>query len=769
MNHEALRQRAAALAGTPAHIATEAALNRRGFITFSGAGAFALGLAPLASSAPAAAADAPAPAAPAAAGLKPNQMPGPFVAIAKDGAITVQVNRLDFGQGVATSLPMLVAEEMDADFARVQGVLAPAGAAYADPMFGMQMTGGSSSVANSWLQYRELGARCRAMLVAAAAKRFGVPADQLKVSAGVVSGPGGKRASFGSLAAAAMAEPVPEKVTLKAAADFKLLGRPQPRKNARTIVTGGQGYGIDFGVDRAGKAQLPGMKTVLVARPPVFGGKVAKFDAAAARAVKGVSAVFEVETDRGGRGVAVVANGYWAAKQGRDALAPQWNSDGLQRVDSGKQRAEYQALGQSGGRPSKVTTGVPFDAAKLAGAARRISAEYSFPYLAHAPMEPLNCVIDVQGEGAATRCRVWAGTQFQTVDQGAVAANLGLKPEQVEVNTLMAGGGFGRRAVPSSDYLGEAARIAKAWRASGGQGALKVMWSREDDIHGGYYRPSHLHRAEIGLDASGRVLAWQHRIVGQSILIGTPFEPFMVKDGIDNVTVEGVADSPYALPLALDVHHPQQNVPVLWWRSVGHTHTAFVMETLIDELAQAAGQDTVAYRRALWGGKHPRHEAALALAVERSGYGKTTLPAGRAWGVAVHESFGSVVAYVVEASVKDKVPKLERVTAGVHCNFAVNPLAVEAQVQGAALMGLSTCLPGAAITLKDGVVEQGNFGDFAVPRITDMPAIAVHIVPSADAPTGMGEPGLPPLAPAFANAVARLTGQRLRELPFKLA
>jgi isoquinoline 1-oxidoreductase beta subunit len=473
---------------------------------------------------------------------------------------------------------------------------------------------------------------------------------------------------------------------------------------------------------------------------------------------------FEVDLDRGARGVAVAADGFWAAKLGRDALKPEWNLDGLERVDSAAQLERYRQLAREAGIKAKVEGKPAFDAAQLAAAARRIEAEYRFPYLAHAPMEPLNCVIDFQGE----RCTVWSGTQFQTVDQGAIARVLGLTPEQVTLNTLMAGGGFGRRAVPSSDYLAEAAQIAKAWRAAGKTGPLKVLWSREDDIKGGYYRPTHLHRAEIGLDAQGRVLAWKHTIVGQSILTGTPFEAFLVKDGVDGVTVEGVADTPYALPLQLDVHHPKQNVPVLWWRSVGHTHTAFVMETLIDELAQAANQDPVAYRRALLGDKHPRHRAALEQAVAKSGYGTRALKKGSAWGVALHESFGSVVAYVVEASLDGKQPVLERVTAGVHCNFAVNPLNVEAQVQGAALMGLSMCLPGAAVTLKDGVVEQSNFGDFALPRIGTMPRIDVHIVPSTETPTGMGEPGLPPLAPAFANALARLTGQRLRELPFRL-
>jgi isoquinoline 1-oxidoreductase subunit beta len=331
-----------------------------------------------------------------------------------------------------------------------------------------------------------------------------------------------------------------------------------------------------------------------------------------------------------------------------------------------------------------------------------------------------------------------------------------------------AGGGFGRRAIPSSEYVVEACTIAKAARDAGLTAPVRTLWSREDDIRGGYYRPMHLHRAQIGFDDSGKVLAWDHVIVGQSIMAGTFFEANMVKNGVDGTTVEGMR-SPYPLPMRLTVHHPQLNVPVLWWRSVGSTHTAFVMETLIDQVARACGQDPVAYRMRLFGDQHPRHKAALQLAVDKSGYGKKRLAQGRAWGVAVHESFESVVAYVVEASVKDGQAVLHKVTGGVHCNLVVNPRTVEAQVQGAVLMGLGMCLPGAAITLKEGVVEQQNFGDYRVARITDMPAVEVHTVPSAEPPTGMGEPGLPPLAPAFANALAQLTGKPVRELPFKLA
>jgi isoquinoline 1-oxidoreductase beta subunit len=487
---------------------------------------------------------------------------------------------------------------------------------------------------------------------------------------------------------------------------------------------------------------------------------VASFDAAKAKAVKGVVEVLQVPLDRGAVGLAVIADGYWPAKTGRDALQVQWNTEGVEKVDTDRLLAAYRQLATQPGMKAREG-----DTSRIADAPKKITAEYVFPYLAHAPMEPLNCLI--QFDGAS--CKVSVGSQFQTVDQANIAATLGLKPEQVQLTTVMAGGGFGRRAVPSSDYLVEAAQIVKAWKAAGRPEPLKIVWSREDDIRGGYYRPMHVHRAEIGFDERGKVLGWKHTIVGQSILTGTPFEQFLVKNGIDGVTVEGVADTAYELPLALEVHHPKVNVPVLWWRSVGSTHTAYAMETLIDEVARASKQDPVAYRMALMGDKHPRHKAALQLAVAQSGYGRKKLAAGRAWGVAVHESFESVVAYVVEASVKDGTPKLHSITAGVHCNLVVNPRSVEAQVQGAALMGLSMCLPGGAITLKDGVVEQSNFGDFAVPRITDMPQVAVHIVPSADPPKGMGEPGLPPLAPAFANAIAQLTGKTPRELPFKLA
>lgn len=691
-------------------------------------------------------------------GQAPTEQPSAFVSIARDGKVTVLCNRMDMGQGIETALAMICAEELEADWAQVATGFGNQRPNYIDPFMGLHLTGGSNSVKNSYTQYRELGARTKAMLITAAAKQWGVPAASLSASNGVVSG-GGKSAGYGELFEAAMKEPIPEKVSLKDPKDFRLIGKPTGLKVSRAKSTGTQGYGMDI--------QLPGMLTAVIVRPPVFNAKVASYDAAPALKVKGVRAVLPVDLDRGGKGLAVVADGYWQAKQGRDALVVSWDTSGVEKVDSAKQLAMYRELAKQPGKPAP---GEHFraDMAPLAKAPKKLQAEFVFPYLNHAQMEPLACTVDLQ----ADRCTIHAASQMPGVDAGAAASVLGLKPEQVEIVVQMAGGGFGRRATPTGEWVREAASVAKALAAAGQRAPVKVVWSREDDMKAGYYRPYTLHRAEIGFDERGKVLAWDHRIVSQSIVSGSPFEAFMVKDGVDATTPEGMRE-PYDVPMQLTVHHPKLNVPVLWWRSVGSTHTAYVMETLVDEIAVATKQDPVAYRMQLMGDKHPRHKAALQLAVDKSGYGKKKLPAGTAWGVAVHESFESVVAYVVEARMqgkgKDAKPKLVKVTAGVHCNLCVNPRTVEAQVQGAAMLALATTLPGHAITFKDGVVEQGNFHQYPPARITDAPQFDVHIVPSNEPPKGMGEPGLPPLAPAFANAIARLTGKRLREMPFKLA
>jgi len=679
--------------------------------------------------------------------------PNAFLRVAPDNTVTVIVNRLEFGQGVHTSLPMVIADELDADWNQVRAELAPAGEPYKDPAFGMQITGGSGTIAHSFTQYREIGARARAMLVAAAADQWKVSPAQCRTARGVVYGPAGQKASYGSLADAAMKQPAPGTVTLKEAKQFRFIGKPMKRLDARAKSSGRQQFGLDF------KPEGGKLAVAVVAHPPVFGARVAKFDASKAKAIRGVLEVVEIPVDRGGRGIAVIAEGYWPAKQGRDALEIQWDTSNVGKLDSAAQLAEFTELSKTPGAVARQA-----DTAKPGTVAKKISAVYEFPYLAHAPMEPINCTVDLKDDS----CTLWVGSQFQTGDQAAAAKTAGLKPEQVTLHTMMAGGGFGRRAVPTSDFVVEAVNIAKAYKAAGHSGPVKMIWSREDDIKGGYYRPSHVHRAEIGLDAQGRILAWDHVIVGQSIAAGTPFEGFMIQKGVDSTMVEGMG-TPYDVPLNLSAHIATANVPVLWWRSVGSTHTAFVMETLIDEAAHIAKEDPVAYRKKLIDQKHARHHAALDLAVAKSGYGKKTLPKGHAWGVAVHESFNTVVAYVVEASIKDGTPRLHKAVAGVHCNLAVNPLSIAAQVEGAALMALGTTLPGAAITLKDGVVQQQNFGDYTVARMNDMPQVEVHIVPSNDPPTGLGEPGLPPLAPAFANALFKLTGKRLRKLPFDLA
>jgi isoquinoline 1-oxidoreductase beta subunit len=687
------------------------------------------------------------------AAAKAPYPPAAFVRIGTDDSVTVLINKLEFGQGVFTSMAMLVAEDLDCDWSKVRAQHAPAAQVYAHPSFGIQMTGGSESISSSWQQYRTIGAAARLMLIQAASKQWGIPTERIDTRAGMVIEIGGqkRRASYGSLAEAAMQLPVPARAGIKAdPKDFEIIGKPTRRIDSRDKVNGS----AEFAIDR----KLPGLRVAVVARPPVFGGRMAKLDAEKAKAVKGVVAVLPVQVDRGGIGVAVIADGYWPAKQARDLLTIEWALP--IGITTAEQLAQYRQLAQQPGLPAKREG----DANAVAAATRRIDAEFTFPYLAHAAMEPLNCVVDLQAE----KMTVWCGSQFQTVDQVLAATAAGLKQEQVEIVTTFAGGGFGRRANPNSDYVVEAVRVAREMKKAGIDVPVKVIWSREDDMKGGYYRPLHVHRVSVGLDDKGMPAGWQHVIVGQSIVKGSAFEKFLVKDGVDATITEGVVDTPYQLPnMQVSVHHPEVNVPVLWWRSVGHTHTAFVMETLIDEMAAAARQDPIAYRLALLDSKHARHRAVLTLVRERSGWDKPP-PKGHGRGVAVHESFGSVCAHVVEVSVQDKRIRVHRVTSAIDCGTAVNPLTIEAQVQSAMVYGLSAALYG-KITLANGRVEQGNFTDYPVLRIDEMPQMSVHIVPSTAAPTGVGEPGTPPIAPAVANAVAAVTGKRLRNLPFDLA
>ena len=669
-----------------------------------------------------------------------------FVKIGSDNTVTVIAKHLEMGQGVYTGLPTIVAEELDADWAQVRVEAAPADAKVYNNLFWgpAQGTGGSTAIANSWEQLRKAGAGARAMLVAAAAAEWKVPAAEISVRRGVVShAKSGRKATFGQLAAKAATLPAPAEPKLKDPKDFQLVGKHVPRTDSRAKVTGAAQFTIDV--------KLPGMLTAVVAHPLLFGAKVKSFDAAKAKAVPGVVEVVQIPS-----GVAVLAKDFWSAKKGRDALTVQWDDSGANTLGSAEILAQYRDLAQKPGAVARRDG----DAAKaLVGAAKVVEGTFEFPYLAHAAMEPLDCVVKLSADG----CEIWNGEQMQTGDQHAVAKLLGMKPEQVRLNMLYVGGSFGRRANPQADYVLEAVSIAKA---IGGRAPVKMVWTREDDMRGGYYRPLYLHTIRAGLDAAGNPVAWQHRIVGQSIVAGTPFEGALAKDGIDFTSVEGASNLPYAIPnLLVDLHSPKIGVPVLWWRSVGSTHTAFSTEVMIDELAAAAGKDPYEFRRALLA-KHPRHKAVLELAAQKAGWGKP-LAKGRGRGVAVHESFHSFVAQVAEVTVKGGEVRVERVVCAVDCGVAVNPDVIRAQMEGGIGFGLSAALY-SAITLKGGRVEQGNFNDYPALRIDAMPKVEVYIVPSAEKPTGVGEPGVPPIAPAVANAIFAATGQRLRNLPLKL-
>ena len=670
--------------------------------------------------------------------------PNAFVRIAPDNTVTIVAKHIEFGQGAYTGLATILAEELDADWSQIRVEAAPADAArYNNLTWGpYQGTGGSSAMANSWYQLRRAGGTARAMLIAAAAREWGVPAGEITVERGVLAHAAtGRRATFGALASAASRLPPPIVVTLKDPKDFKLIGRRAPRVDSRAKTDGSAVFTMDV--------RLPDMLTAVIARPPRFGATVKSFDASAALRVNGVTQVVPVPA-----GVAVLARGSWAAIKGRRALRVEWDETGVETRGSEDLLAEYRRLaGRPGARAHRQ--GDP-DAA-LAGAARVLQSVYEFPYLAHAPMEPLDCVVRLTADG----CEVWAGSQTPTLDQQVVARVLGLPPEKVRIHTLLAGGSFGRRSTPHSDVFGEAASIA---RATGGRRPIKVMWTREDDIQGGFYRPLYVHRLRAGLDATGRILAWEHRIVGQSIVTGTPLAALRVENGIDKTSVEGATNLPYAIPnLGVELHTTAVGVPVLWWRSVGSTHTAYSTETFLDEAARAAGRDPLDVRRSLLRG-HPRHLGVLELAAREAGWGQP-LPPGRARGVAVHQSFGSVVAEVAEVSLDgDGLPKVERVVCAVDCGIAVNPDIVRAQVEGSIGYGLSAALWG-EITLAGGRVLQSNFHDYRVLRIEEMPRVEVHIVPSAAPPTGMGEPGLPPIAPAVGNALLALTGRPRLRLP----
>lgn len=670
--------------------------------------------------------------------------PNPFLQVAPDNTVTVIIKHLDKGQGAATGLATLVAEELDADWSQIKTEFAPADPIkYKNFAFGVQGVGGSTGLSNSYDQYRLAGATAKAMIVAAAAKAWSVPASEITVKAGVVSS-GDKKATFGELASKAAAESVPDKPALKDPKDFVYIGKSFPRVDSKAKSTGAAKFTIDY--------QFDDMLIATIARPPMFGATVKSFDAGDAEKIKGVVKVLQVP-----QGVAVLANSTWAALQAQRAIKVTWDDSKAEKRSTSDIVAAYKAKLDQPGVSARKDGDVE---AGFKAAAKVVEVDFEFPYLAHAPMETMDCVIKYDGKTA----EIWTGSQLQTVDHGTACAALGLKPEAVNIHTVWAGGSFGRRAIADAHYVREACDIAKAY---GKPVPIKVIWTREDDIKGGYYRPIYVHRIRAGVDKDGNIVSWLHRIVGQSIIKGTPFESAMVKDGIDATSVEGASTLPYAIPnLQVELHTEETGVPVLWWRSVGATHTAHATEHMIDILAKESGRDPVDFRLAMLV-KHPRHAGVLKLAAEKAGWLSGKPSDGKMRGIAVHESFSSFVANAAEVSLRDDGSvKVERVVCAIDCGIAVNPDVVIAQVEGGLGYGLGAALKG-AITMKDGVVEQSNFDGYEVLRISEMPKVEVYIVPSAEAPTGVGEPGTPVVAPAVANALLTGTGVRTTVLPMK--
>ncbi len=670
---------------------------------------------------------------------KPVYPPNAFIRIATDESITIVVKKSELGQGVYTSLPMLIAEELEVDWNQIRVESAPVAAVYNHTGFGMQMTGGSSSIPSSWEQLRRVGASARILLIRAAASQWGVPEAECHAENSQVIH-GGKKLSYGKLAGAAARLPLPEHVELKAPKDFKLIGKAVKRLDTPEKINGSAVFGIDV--------YLPGMLTVLIARCPVFGGKVRRYDATEARKLAGVEGIYQVPT-----GIAVAATGFWPAKTARDLLDIEWDEGAGASLSTPGMRAQYLDLAKQPGTVAR------HDGDTVQGfktAHKTVTAEYEIPYLAHAAMEPLNVVVDLKPD----HCTIWTGTQAQTMDRNMAAKTAGLKPEQVEIHTTFLGGGFGRRANPRSDFVIEAVQAAMTIGKP-----IKVIWTREDDMQGGYYRPMWSDAIEAGIAKDGKPLAWKHTIVGQSIVAGTPFEGFMTHNGIDATSVEGATTLPYLIPnLQIDLHSPKNAVPVQWWRSVGHSHTAFVVETMMDELAYLAGRDPIAYRLDNLPADS-RYRGVLQLAAKQAGWSEKKRPAGHAMGGAVHKSFESYVAEIAEISLENGRIRVHRVVAAVDCGMVVNSDGVVQQIESAIVFGLSAALHG-EITLQKGRVVQSNYHDYPPLRFSEMPKVEVHIVKSELPPSGIGEPGTPPIAPAVANAVFKLTGKRLRRMPF---
>ncbi|GAB5381395.1 MAG: xanthine dehydrogenase family protein molybdopterin-binding subunit [Aliiglaciecola sp.] len=668
-----------------------------------------------------------------------------FVRVNSDNTVTVLIKHIEFGQGAYTGLATLVAEDMEAAWSQMRAEHAPTNVdLYKNLAFGVQGTGGSTGLANSYLQMRRAGANAKQLLVNAAAQEWGVPATEISVNEGVVShSSSAKKATFGELVKTASTLELPsEEPVLKSADSFRLIGTDVPKIDSMEKSTGQAQYTLDI--------YQPNMLTAVVAHAPAFGATVKSFDATGAKKVAGVVDVKQIPS-----GIAVYGKNTHAAIKGRQALQIDWDFSKAETRSSEQLTKAFQAAVK---RPGTEVVNRGDAKSIVANSSNRLEVEILFPYLAHAPMETLDAVMVFEGD----KLTAWFGSQIPTMDQGSIAGNLGLKPENVTIHTMLAGGSFGRRTQPDAGFAVEAAQVAKA---AGNGIPVKTLWTREDDIKGGRYRPMALHKMSAAMDQQGNITAWQHAIATQSILKGTMFES-MMQNGIDPSSVEGVNDLQYEVPnLYVDLHDMEAGVPVLWWRSVGHTHTAYAVETFIDMLLEKAEQDPVQGRLALLGDR-PREKGVLEHVAKMEAKAGP-VPEGRARGVAVVKSFGSYVAQIAEVSVGDnQLPVVHHVWCAVDCGLAVNTNVVRAQIEGGLGYGLDAMLHG-EITLGDnGQVEQSNFHDYTALRINQMPNVEIDIIKSAEPPSGVGEPGTPPIAPAVSNAWRRLTGQYVQVLPF---
>ncbi|MDX0696099.1 xanthine dehydrogenase family protein molybdopterin-binding subunit [Sinorhizobium medicae] len=670
----------------------------------------------------------------------------PYLTIGGDGKVTILSSQFEMGQGSYNGIATLVAEELDADWSTID-VKGAAGniPAYGNIAFGgtMQGTGGSTSMSTSWERYRKAGAAARAMLIAAAAAQWKVDAAEITLENGVLSHPSGKSGGFGAFAAKATTMPVPADVKLKEPSAWKFIGNAELKRfDSARKANGTEQYTIDV--------KLPGMLTAVMIHPPLFGAKAKSFDASAARAIKGVVDVVETP-----RGIAVVGEHMWAAIKGREAVTVEWDEADAEKRGTAELMSTYRDL--AGKTPAAFARKDGDAEAAFAAAAKVIEATFEFPYLAHAALEPLNAVARRNEDGTI---EIWGGHQLPDVYQKLASEIAGVPVENVRLNVMKTGGSFGRRAVFDGDVVVEAVHVAKAL---GFRAPVKVQWTREEDTRAGRYRPAYVHHLKAGIDADGKLVAWSDHIVGQSIVAKTAWDG-MVQNGVDPTSVEGANNLPYAIQnQTVGLTTTDVRVPVLWWRSVGSTHTAFAAEAFLDEVAQAAGRDPLEFRLSMLE-PQSRHATVLKLAAEKAEWQKP-LPEGRFRGVAVAESFGSVVAQIAEVSTDGNGIKVERVVAVVDCGLAINPDQVRAQVEGGIGFGLSAIL-GEEITLTDGKVDQGNFDMYTPLRIDAMPKVEVHIVASSNPPSGIGEPGVPPIGPAVANAAFKALGKRIRVMPF---